>query len=181
MGRSVVAEFITLDGWKAVDRPSRRRSFLVPLAVVAMTALLVGCGDDDSAEAGGGASVQVTLDEWSVASEPAYAPSGEVTFAISNDGEDTHEFVVVRTDVGSLDLPTVDDGSVDEQEGGLEVVGEVEDIASGTTESLTLDLEAGQYVLICNIVEEEMEMEGMEMEHDPSHYQSGMRTEFTVE
>jgi len=57
------------------------------------------------------------------------------------------------------------------------VAGEVEDVASGASESLTLDLDAGQYVLICNIFEEEMMMEMP----DPSHFQSGMRTEFTVE
>jgi hypothetical protein len=38
-----------------------------------------------------------------------------------------------------------------------------------------VDLESGSYVLICNIVEKE---EGGEVE---SHYQNGMRTEFTVE
>jgi hypothetical protein len=63
-------------------------------------------------------------------------------------------------------------------------VDEIEDVAAGSSETLTLDLEPGQYVLICNIVEEEMEMEEMEMEmemeHDPSHFQSGMRTGFTV-
>ena len=164
-----------------MDRPNRRRSFLVPLAVVAMAGFLVGCGDDDSEGAEGGTSVQVMLDEFSVATEPASAPSGEVTFDVSNDGEETHEIVVVRTDLGLLDLPTAEDGSVDEEGEGVEVVGEVEDIAAGASGSLTLDLETGQYVLICNIVEEEMEMDEMEMEHDPSHYQSGMRTEFTVE
>jgi uncharacterized cupredoxin-like copper-binding protein len=142
-----------------------------------MAGLLVGCGDDDSEGAEGGTSVQVTLDEWSVATEPASAPSGEITFDISNAGEETHEFVVIRTDLGMLDLPMADDGSVDEEEQGVEVVGEVEDIASGASELLTIDLDAGQYVLLCNIFEEEMMMEMP----DPSHYQSGMRTEFTVE
>jgi iron uptake system component EfeO len=146
-----------------------------------MAGFLVGCGDDDSEGAEGGTSVQVMLDEFSVATEPPSARSGEVTFDVSNDGEETHEIVVVRTDLGLLDLPTAEDGSVDEEGEGVEVVGEVEDIAAGASGSLTLDLETGQYVLICNIVEEEMEMDEMEMEHDPSHYQSGMRTEFTVE
>jgi uncharacterized cupredoxin-like copper-binding protein len=138
--------------------------------------LLVGCGDDDE---GGAArtSVQVTLDEWSVATDPASAPAGEITFEVANAGEETHEFVVIRTDLGVLNLPTADDGSVDEEGEGVEVVGEVEDVPAGASEPLTLDLDAGRYVLICNIFEEEMMMEMP----DPSHYQSGMRTEFTVE
>jgi uncharacterized cupredoxin-like copper-binding protein len=138
--------------------------------------LLVGCGDDDEGGSAG-TSVQVTLDEWSVATDPASSPAGEITFDIANAGEEPHEFVVIRTDLGMLDLPAADNGSVDEEGEGIEVVGEVEDIPAGASDSLALDLDAGQYVLICNIFEEEMMMEMP----DPSHYQSGMRTEFTVE
>lgn len=147
--------------------------------------LLVACGEDEDVAAGhegGAATVQVTLDEWAMAAEPASTPSGEVTFEVSNAGEEVHEFVVIRTDLWLLDLPTADDGSVDEEGAeDLEVLGEVEDIAAGASETLTLDMVAGKYVLICDIVEEETEMDEMEMEHDPSHFQNGMRTEFTVE
>lgn len=168
------------DKVEMVDRANHRKARIALAVFVLVGVLLVACGDDD--EGGAAASVQVTLDEWSVATEPASTPSGEVAFEISNAGEETHEFVVIRTDLGLLELPTADDGSVDEEGAeDLEVVGEAEDIAAGASETLTLDLEAGHYVLICNIVEEEMEMEEGEMEHDPSHFQSGMRTEFTVE
>ena len=37
---------------------------------------------------------------------------------------------------------------------------------------MTLDLEAGNYVLICNIYD---------ADEDEAHYQEGMRTAFTVE
>ena len=47
-------------------------------------------------------------------------------------------------------------------------------IASETTEELTANLEAGSYVLLCNIVEEE---DG----ETESHYAEGMHTSFTVE
>lgn len=40
-------------------------------------------------------------------------------------------------------------------------------------QTLTIDLAAGRYVLICNIVEKDDEIE--------SHYQEGMRVSFTVE
>jgi len=142
--------------------------------------VLVACGDEGTA-GDGAATVSVTLDEWSVASEPASVGAGEVTFEISNVGEETHEFVVIATDLGILDLPTAEDGSAEEGTGELEVVDEVEDVAAGASATLPVDLEPGHYVLICNIVEEEMEMDEMEMDHDPSHFQNGMRTEFTVE
>jgi uncharacterized cupredoxin-like copper-binding protein len=44
-------------------------------------------------------------------------------------------------------------------------VGEVEDVAAGTSKKLTLNLKKGHYVLICNI---------------PGHYKSGMHADFTV-
>ena len=54
---------------------------------------------------------------------------------------------------------------------GIELIGEIEDVAVGETKSVTLDLSAGNYVFICNIWDEE---------EQESHYQEGMRTTFTV-
>ena len=85
-----------------------------------------------------------------------------------------HEFVVFKTDLAATDLPTAEDGSVDEEGEGVELIGEIEEFDPGTSESAAFELEAGSYVFICNLVEEE---EG-ELE---SHYQEGMRTGFTVE
>lgn len=53
-----------------------------------------------------------------------------------------------------------------------EPVDEVEDIAVGDTQSLTVDLEAGSYVLVCNICD---------AEEQEAHYQEGMRLAFAVE
>ncbi len=57
------------------------------------------------------------------------------------------------------------DGDVDEEGEGVTHIDEVEDIAGGSSESLTVKLDAGKYVLICNL---------------PSHYEQGMHTGFTV-
>ena len=84
--------------------------------------------------------------------------------------EDEHEFVVIRTDLAPDALPTNDDGSVNEDGDGIEVIDEVEELEVGDSDDLTVSLEPGAYVLICNIVES-----------DESHYQFGMRTAFTVE
>jgi uncharacterized cupredoxin-like copper-binding protein len=55
------------------------------------------------------------------------------------------------------------------------VLGEVEDVEAGDERELTLDLEPGDYVLLCNVVEEE---ETGEVE---SHFAEGMHATFTVE
>ena len=59
-----------------------------------------------------------------------------------------------------------DEGVVDEEGEGLELVDEIEDIEGGSSQSLTVNLDAGSYVLICNL---------------PGHYAQGMHAGFTVE
>ena len=121
---------------------------------------------------GGGGTVDVTLQEFSVATDPTSAEAGEMTFEATNDGpDDTHEFVVFQTDLSLTDLPTDENGAVDEAGEGLELIGEIEDIEVGETDSVTLNLDAGNYVLVCNIWDEE---------EQEAHYQEGMRTGFTV-
>jgi hypothetical protein len=130
------------------------------------------------AACGGGTetTVAVTVQEFSVLPAQDSAPAGSITFDVENTGpEDTHEFVVIKTDLAPDALPTAEDGSVEETGEGIdEVIGEIEDIAVGSTETLKTDLEAGSYVLVCNIVEEEG---GDTL----VHYALGMRTGFTVE
>lgn len=138
--------------------------------------LLAACGDDGDETAGGdGTTVKITLQEWAVVPDTSSAPQGEVTFEIENAGAETHEFVVLETDLETTDLPTAEDGSVDEDSAGIEVVDEAEDISSGDSAGLTVNLAPGSYILLCNIVEEE---ESGELE---AHYEMGMRTAFTVE
>jgi uncharacterized cupredoxin-like copper-binding protein len=121
---------------------------------------------------GGGGTVNVTLQEFAIGTDPATIGAGSVTFEATNEGpNDTHEFVVFRTDLGPTELPTDENGAVVETGEGIELIGEIEDIAVGDKPSVTLDLEAGNYVLICNIWDET---------EQEAHYQEGMRTSFTV-
>jgi uncharacterized cupredoxin-like copper-binding protein len=121
---------------------------------------------------GGGETVDIILQEFAVSADPSSVGAGEVTFDVTNEGpDDVHEFVVIRTDLGPTELPTDENGAVDESGEGIEVVEEIEDIPVGESESLTLDLEAGNYVLICNIFDEA---------EQEAHYAEGMRTSFTV-
>jgi uncharacterized cupredoxin-like copper-binding protein len=126
-----------------------------------------------SPSAAAGTAVQVTLKEWAIAADVATAPAGAVTFTAKNEGpEDIHEFVVIKTDLSLVDLPTDATGAVDEAGGGMTVSGEIEDVAIGASGTLTLTLEPGAYVLICNVYSEE---------EKESHYQKGMRASFTVQ
>jgi uncharacterized cupredoxin-like copper-binding protein len=119
------------------------------------------CGDIASAADG----IEVTIKDFAIEPASTSAAAGEVTFDLHNEGPQTHEFVVFDTDLDPADLPTDEDGTVDEEGEGVEHIDEVEDIAACTSDALSVDLEAGNYVLICNL---------------PGHYASGMHTAFTV-
>jgi hypothetical protein len=118
----------------------------------------------------GATQVDVVLDEWSVTPAVDSAPAGELYVLADNQGEDPHEFVVVKSKLAPGDLP-VQEGAVVEDE--LDFRGEIEGFASGSQASGVFDLEKGSYVVFCTIVEEE---DG-ELE---SHYELGMHTAFEV-
>lgn len=153
----------------------RPRSFLPAAAVLSTLALAAAActsGASPSASASVGATtVNVTLSEFEVAPEVTSAPAGSITFHVTNDGpDDIHEFVVFKTDLAADALPVAEDGSVDEEGEGVELKDEIEDIPVGDSQDVTITLDAGNYVLICNIVEA-----------GEVHYEMGMRTAFTVE
>jgi hypothetical protein len=75
-----------------------------------------------------------------------------------------HEFVIIKTDLAVDALPAVGD-QVDENAADIQVIDEIEPFAPGAQQSISINLESGTYVLICNL---------------PGHYQMGMRTSFTV-
>jgi len=121
-------------------------------------------------------TIDVTLQEWAVLPSPSVGAAGDVTFAVSNTGEEEHEFVIIRTELDAGDLPTLDDGSVDED--AVDIVGELEELDPGAPGNVTLDLDPGAYALICNIVHEEhADDDAGETE---VHYMLGMRAGFTV-
>jgi uncharacterized cupredoxin-like copper-binding protein len=116
-----------------------------------------GCSSD------GG--IGVTEVDYSINVDEDTAPAGDVTFDIQNDAGQIHEFVVFKTDLAPDALPLNEDGDVDEEGEGVTLIDEVEDIAGGSSENLTVNLDAGSYVLICNL---------------PGHYKLGMHTGFSV-
>jgi hypothetical protein len=168
------------------------RRFLPLLAVALFAALaLAACSDDEKmgetptpsdggqetatggqvtpTAAVGATTVNVTLQEYSVIPAAASAPAGDVTFSATNSGAEDHELVVVKSDLDPGALPTKEDGSIDEAQ--VDVIGEIEPFAAGSTEQAAFNLDAGAYVLLCNIVDKEGD----------AHYKLGMRIGLAVE
>lgn len=134
-----------------------------------------GCHVEGGVTARGDEQVVVTLDEWRVEPSVQEATAGIVSFIAENIGTQPHELVVVKGDrAGSL--PTdPDTGAVDEDqlpEGAL--IGEIEPFSPGQLCRGNFALEAGKYVLVCNIVEQE------ESGESESHFAEGMHNPFVV-
>ncbi len=132
--------------------------------------LLAACSSSSTPTPGGGGSgdgtVNATLQEWEIDLGTNTVPAGDVTFNIDNNGDETHEFVVVSTDLAEDELPVVED-QIPEDSDQLTAIDEVEDIESGAQgATLTVNLEPGHYVIFCNLL---------------AHYGKGMHTTLTVE
>jgi len=125
------------------------------LAVVALVAPLSGHADE---------TIHVRLTDNTIQLDADTAKAGKVTFAVNNaaNGNTEHELVVLRTDMDDAHLP-VHKAQVTESR--FKKMGEVEDLAPGSTKRLSLKLAPGRYVLICN---------------RPGHYQMGMHTSFVI-
>jgi caa(3)-type oxidase subunit IV len=92
------------------------------------------------------------------------AQAGPVTFHVINGADDMlHEFIIVKTDAPAEELPTDMMGRVDED--AVTIITAAEDIPPANSRNLTVNLDAGHYVMICNL---------------PGHYLQGMRVDFTV-
>jgi caa(3)-type oxidase subunit IV len=92
------------------------------------------------------------------------AQTGPVTFHIINGADDMlHEFIIIKTDAPAGDLPTDMMGRVDED--AVTIVTAAEDIPPSNSRNITVNLDAGHYVMICNL---------------PGHYLQGMRVDLTV-
>jgi uncharacterized cupredoxin-like copper-binding protein len=134
------------------------RLWLAVPMVLGLAFMTASCGGDEGA-------VSATLADFSITLDSNSAPAGEVTFDVTNDAQQTHEFVVFQTDLAEDQLPTDENGDVDEEGEGVTLVDEIEDIAGGSSQSLTVNLNAASYVLICNL---------------PGHYQQGMHASFSA-
>ena len=138
--------------------------------VAALAAMLLGaaCGGGSD-----GSTVGVELREYEITPNKISAPAGEVTFDITNSGAFVHELQVVKTDVSADQLPADADGRFDESAAGAHVRGSVKNVAAGATVKLVVRLNAGKYVLVCD-------MPADATEGTPAHFARHMYAPFLV-
>jgi hypothetical protein len=120
-----------------------------------------------------GTDVLVNLTEWKIAPGVARVGPGIISFVAENSGQEPHELVVVKGESAEA-LPKDADGALDETklpEGAL--VGEIEPLGPGQLCRGNFALQAGSYVLVCNVVEEDAGV-------TESHLAEGMHATFTV-
>jgi uncharacterized cupredoxin-like copper-binding protein len=113
--------------------------------------------------------IDAALTTYGITLDNNTAKAGDITFHVHNDATDlTHEFVVFKTDLPEDQLPLTADGIVDEEADGVTAIDEVEDVEPGQSVDLTVTLDPGKYVLVCNV------------DSDEQHYMHGMHVAFTV-
>jgi uncharacterized cupredoxin-like copper-binding protein len=136
------------------------KSLQILMVVVLLSAFaLAGCGPS---------KVDVSLTTYKITLSTDSVNAGEVVFHVTNDATDlVHEFVIFKTDLPEDQLPLTAENIVDEAGAGITFINEVEDVEQGTSKDLTVTLEPGRYVLICNTAEK-------------THYMRGMHIVFTV-
>ena len=135
--------------------------FIVPL--------LTACGPT---------KIDGTLTTYTLTLSSNTAPAGKVTFHVTNTATDqNHEFVIFKTDLPEDQLPLIDSGDgngtmqINEEGAGVEHIDEIpdSDLPPGASKDLTVDLPAGRYVIVCNLVT-----------NGTSHYHEGMHAVLTV-
>lgn len=162
--------------------PRLRRGALGALLLLSMLALVVGAaacgGDDDESAAAPDDTVSVRLGEngpkYFVEVDKPSVAAGTILFKIDNVGTIHHEFIVYRTDLEPGELGITDENKADLDEDAIiaeatyatPVRGEPDHrIRDGRGADLTIDLDAGKYVLLCDLT---------------GHYAAGQYVGFTV-
>lgn len=139
---------------------SRKLSLFIALAIL-IVPVLTACGPS---------KVDVGLTTYKMTMSTNSAKAGNIVFHVHNDATDLkHEFVIFKTDLPEDQLPLNSEGAVDEEGAGVTHVDEVE-VEPGNSEDLSVNLEPGNYVMICNI-----------NDNNEQHYMHGMHAAFTVQ
>jgi hypothetical protein len=175
-------------------------------AVLALAAAVAGCsggGKTKAAAKGGGTAasptttpgppspgVTVTAREYAF-DAPSEIEGGVVRLTLKNDGKLKHEAVVVAAGDTPLpqlehDLAPIVKGDGKPTPAYLHFSGGVSLVPGGTSETSTLSLPAGRYVLVCTLTDVDSLDSSQESDKPPSdsaeqfHFERGMAVPFTV-
>ena len=118
--------------------------------LAALAPALSGCASASGADVASGSNT-VRVDERDFTIDaPEELRAGRVTFAVHNKGPDAHELIVVRERGDELPLRT-DGLTIDEDAVQRDEAGVLEPGTPGSVRNLTVRLEPGRYVLLCNM------------------------------
>ena len=141
---------------------------LLLLGGVACSSSAAVSGTPKSVPSTAGGTIGIGLNQWSITPTAARVSAGPVTFNVDNEGDITHEFVVLRTDtpaaaftIGSFEN---EPDRINEDTVGTNI-GETGDLEAGALNALKINLAPGHYAFVCNL---------------SGHYHAGMHTDFTV-
>jgi len=135
------------------------------VGAVLLASALVVLGFALTSSSGPSGDVSVSLTNFRI-SMPQTLHPGHHVFAVVNNGNVTHEFVVFRTDLNANALPLRPDGSVNEESPLLhDVADSGSSLEPQAGRSVPGTLSPGHYVAVCNL---------------PGHYRLGMRLNLTV-
>ena len=143
---------------------TRKLLFLIPILGLALLTLSA-FGAATTAAPKDNPTVHVTEAGMSQKLDITPVHPGKVTFVVANQDNVKHEAVLMKTDKapGALVMMSGAESKMDEDASGVNS-GEVE-VEAGSSGTVTMDLKAGNYVLVCNEVD---------------HYKAGMYTAFEV-
>jgi len=141
-------EDVPLDSTEPTDDASTDPT--ADTAAEATVADTAAAPDGDGGEAAPADAVVASMVEWAIDAPTEYS-AGEITFTPTNNGNFPHEFVVIQGD-GYDSLPLAEGGAVIEDElpdGAL--IDRTDRLSGGESTDLTVTLEPGNYVLLCNL------------------------------
>jgi hypothetical protein len=125
----------------------------------------------DTPAATGNTDIDVTLSEYSIVIDANSGPTGKFNFSIENTGpNEGFVLMIVQTDLAPDELPQTSTGQFAPNSDAV-ILANTPNINPDRTDSFEPELEAGNYVFICN----NSDAEGQ------GHYGLGMRVGFTVE
>jgi uncharacterized cupredoxin-like copper-binding protein len=140
-----------------------KRRRWVALMTLALAALLIGAGCTASGPQQPPGSILIELKDspWQVEVANTTLTAGSTTFYVKNVGSTAHDLTIIKTDLPPDKLPQ--DAGKAKEDGR---VGGTPTLSPGQAMPLTVTLQPGNYVFICN---------------EPGHYALGMHTHVTVQ